>query len=1534
MISVGSSDARKGLGLGFGVGGREMEETELEEGEACSYNNNDDYDASMDPDIALSYIDEKLQDVLGHFQKDFEGGVSAETLGAKFGGYGSFLPAYQRSPIWSHPKSPLKVQSYNTLRSPNNLLLEGARRNFTASSTANQLRLGPACASSTFVPASKTPSLNDLAKRETCLPSTRVEESAPLHEFVNKKSSNLPDQKSLKVRIKVGSDNLSAQKNAAIYSGLGLDVSPSSSLENGPSESEGMCHEYASFESPAKILMVMTSFHLPDEILLSPLADDLIHLVEKEKLLKDNKYMPISRFGLESSSIIGTGSDSRKNDRKGEKNGKSMERSNFSVELNSSNNRATCNGIDEIPNKEAEIDTMACEELVFRTLKLPLLSSSQPTVIETGKVTAKVSDVSREASQGVVKEKNFHDMPKDELLEPVFDKDTSWDENPKASSAGRVWEERKVNSQDDATLYPRKDGHCNREKTSDSAKSESNTSRGKKVLNMEILDSPKKKASQGASWHDQESTKLPVEKEHVSSRGKKKSKGIQSHKDLGTELPKESLRIVSSVSKIKKNTHADTYATKRESDEFRSQKNAGRAEDRYKEFFGDMVDSEEENLTSPLEMKDSEKVEKGNSAMNNVSKERSSGKKIGKVVNSEYPKAVLDVASRATNGSISDAAHTTAAPVLIEENWVMCDRCRKWRLLPHGINPDVLPEKWVCSMLDWLPGKNRCSTPEDETTAAVLAMYTVPVPDGQNTLHGNPGGGIFQPTVANIRDPGYKKKHGLKETIDATIKEAPTQVMNSMKKSMHESMRNGSLNGGNQSPLVSEPNFPQVNKSSDFPLERHKPKQKEKLKVVDRRSDGGDVKSLKMKSKRADQDCFRVSKKIKTESLRSTDEDYPAEQGGPMRRVGPISSNDLPSMSAEKDRSKYNDHPNDSRSDKKVRLQVCTEKKKEKVQALDDGLLDLGNSENRCVGKKRKLKESHDSQVSLGSLPGAGNNLLDGRDSVKEAFSENDYRKGKKARVSNSGGKDSSVSKGTSRSDKKGSHAKNQTRGKDLGSTLSQRSLDGVDSLKRDFGIVQTSVAATSSSSKVSGSHKTKASFHETKGSPVESVSSSPMRILNPDKLTLNRRKLAGKDESHNTGFFTTGSPRRSSDGDDDGGSERSGTGKKKKSFPVTQHGSVESFGINFQDKNVNHLTSSKAKTQSVPSPDVINHHFTNGSVHGLAQDSRYPSKPTTLDQCRDEERKNDYHYHGNESRSKKSGKSSSSRSKDKNRSSRSDSVDELQDRAPQCEVKLKDGRIKFQEKFGLKSDGNETKYADKKEFAGKLSNEINKRDSQSNVGHQGNSDARLDVNCVQDGMSNLKQGIPQDNSEKSSKRLVPDKSDKLEIVSETGKSLSLPPSTGAQVETLARCPQPVSGSNKANRAEILAVDMAQGDDASKMPKQTRKNDQNGSQRIHSRHPTTNGHRTRDPDAPSPSRKESSSQAATNAVKEAKDLKHLADRLKNSGSNLESTGLYFQAALKFLHGASLLESCSIESAKHGEMIQSLQMYSSTAKLCE
>ncbi|CAL5370845.1 unnamed protein product [Camellia sinensis] len=120
------------------------------------------------------------------------------------------------------------------------------------------------------------------------------------------------------------------------------------------------------------------------------------------------------------------------------------------------------------------------------------------------------------------------------------------------------------------------------------------------------------------------------------------------------------------------------------------------------------------------------------------------------------------------------------------------------------------------------------------------------------------------------------------------------------------------------------------------------------------------------------------------------------------------------------------------------------------------------------------------------------------------------------------------------------------------------------------------------------------------------------------------------------------------------------------------------------------------------------------------------------------------------------------------------------------------------------------------------------------------------------------------------------------------------------------------------NGVNSLLIDASEGDDALKASKHTKRSEnQNGNQPIRSRQPTINGHR-----------------ATTKIVKEAKDLKHSADRLKNSGLIVESTGLYFQAALKFLHGASLLESSNGESAKQGEMIRSMQMCSSTAKLCE
>ncbi|XP_039024851.1 cysteine-tryptophan domain-containing zinc finger protein 7-like [Hibiscus syriacus] len=154
--------------------------------------------------------------------------------------------------------------------------------------------------------------------------------------------------------------------------------------------------------------------------------------------------------------------------------------------------------------------------------------------------------------------------------------------------------------------------------------------------------------------------------------------------------------------------------------------------------------------------------------------------------------------------------------------------------------------------------------------------------------------------------------------------------------------------------------------------------------------------------------------------------------------------------------------------------------------------------------------------------------------------------------------------------------------------------------------------------------------------------------------------------------------------------------------------------------------------------------------------------------------------------------------------------------------------------------------------------------------------------------MSTVKQNVAQDgNASKYMKRSHSDKSDHAEIASGIGNSLSLPPFGGIPNEMLTHCPGP-TGSQKGNGADGSLG----GDALKKVQKQIKKADhQNETQHGSSRHTTSGGHRVRDIDARSPMRKDSSNQASSNALKEAKDLKHIADSLKNSGSNEESTAL-------------------------------------------
>ncbi|KAI9122861.1 hypothetical protein K1719_005750 [Acacia pycnantha] len=78
-------------------------------------------------------------------------------------------------------------------------------------------------------------------------------------------------------------------------------------------------------------------------------------------------------------------------------------------------------------------------------------------------------------------------------------------------------------------------------------------------------------------------------------------------------------------------------------------------------------------------------------------KARQSSDKKKKLISGPGIKGALNSCPVAGNKSALEMVQMEAAPQLIEEDWVCCDRCQKWRLLPVGIKPDQLPEKWLCS---------------------------------------------------------------------------------------------------------------------------------------------------------------------------------------------------------------------------------------------------------------------------------------------------------------------------------------------------------------------------------------------------------------------------------------------------------------------------------------------------------------------------------------------------------------------------------------------------------------------------------------------------------------------------------------------------------------------------------------------------------------------------------------------------------------------------------------------------------------------
>ncbi|CAN6468774.1 unnamed protein product [Victoria cruziana] len=1601
MLSVRSRNEDRGFGkerkkgLGFGGAG-EMEECELEEGEACSYRDDDCGLHEPDIDVDFSYIDDRIRDVLGHFQKDFESGAFTDNSGAKYGGYGSFLPPPQRSPpTLPHSGGSARAQHSST-PSRGDQPSESIRQNLThQASSAPPARCIP---TPTSMQAVTSVSCSDASARKNTGAHASVHsaaESSPKCEPVLKTSSG--NGQSLKVRFKVQQENSSARNNAAIYSGLGLDISPSSSLEDSLDSSGELSPDIreAPDESPNSILEVMTSLAIPNIPLLSPLSDGLLHLMEKEKLFhRDVKSGTGQKNGSDAEAVLSdlpSGKDLKgqkiKTIRPFDKPGKSNEVNNTSSQIEEKN-------ISLIVKKESDVNALDGKEHVDASKPLVLAITREKE--KAKKVLDKYGKpVEVKHANSISDEKGITSLIKKEMN---IDAPEATDEeeakevsaSPGINRPGKIENEKvpvkeRLTFKTNLSEKPREDQRelifkDNVDFRKDAkVKYEAKFSASKDIVqetkcSSSFTDSPNQKSTERIFVHDAADQKAQGKDDLV------KKKNSQSNRNSSSDSSKEKSK--SAVFKQRKKdtlgrddileTQLDMMGMK----EFNKRVldrdcqngptrdiNNGHVERRLESFNNHVVDKISANH---LDKETYEHRGKPNERIEGRRFETVSG--IGVNGESTAP-------STAGNGLASDAD---------SDHWVCCDKCQKWRLHPENIS---LPKKWICSMQSWLPGLNKCNIGEQEAINTFYALYRVQ--DHQNGLHAPSSGTV---SIANLADVPYdvpshgsnlfsdsaiptngKKKHMFKDTQFSL--NATNSLPSTTKKDQQNSVKSRSLNDVNQCPsdptLLSKDGTMHVNKDHEYIHGKQKHKQKEKHKLLKSYSSGGDYVGprlhSKSKSKRGEPQLDnQVPKKVKLDDLPYVDEELNSKNE--MRKK---ISNGFPTKLAGGSAQMY-DNGNKEYDNFVKKLKDQASYPLDGERRVNPGAMSTTElDKNETATKKRKMKEWQEIQ-EIGEGPVNKRRLSDVRDLAREL---SEHRQEKKVKSSKSDGRESSTSNGRTESKGRVTQVVLDGSGDPIfdatedgsrviyekeslrGNMVSKRISEGTDSLKKE---VQLSAGAASSSSKISGSRKMKSNPQEVKGSPVGSVSSSPLRVSNLDK-SVSRRNFTAMDEAVNAGLATSCSPQRLSDGEVDIGISRSASILKDKFCPV-EHSLQDvdkltrSSVLDAHKEACDNQGGDKKNWKPGNSLEACTIHLVN-SIHELGPQNQLAGGVRNKDS--DLERKN-YAVVSGLSQTK-SEKGSSSRLKDTQLIGKSDSVKGKFKSSDSCDENLELYSTKNADDIIVNArDGslfNEDPRDDISRYKGKTkpSKDVNsleikdaikcssekKRDGHPMITHLEHSDIRGSLASAKqqsdsatgkvkgihkDGRSSLLQTSQPLTSKEDKRSLSPsilERTDRnLASAKGNAKSFSLS-------ESKQECTKDTFSSHMGSKVEGFSANASNGDGLKSL-KQLKRPD--GSTTINNgnlRHPAVNGVMGREGDGRSPVRKENGHAA----IKEAKDLKHSADRLKD-GPEMDSMSLYFGAALKFLHGASLLEPNDMDVAKQGDEYYSVQVYLDTVKLCE
>ncbi|KZV54055.1 hypothetical protein F511_39091 [Dorcoceras hygrometricum] len=1090
---------------------------ELEEGEACYYK-----DDRMDPDITLSYIGDRVQSLLGHFQKDFEGGVTAENLGAKFGGYGSFLPMHQRSPlVLSQPKSPRKLLSFVV-----SVLSQGSAPNSIQLSDAPATQRNGFSSSPRIVPPKNFEvSSMDLSSKEKRFVYFHKDPDASIGkaDLPPSKSDNPKEQRTLKVRLKLGSE-LVAQYNAEIHS-LGL-TSPSSSMEDCPEENARLKlekHCEAPYESPAKILQGEIQILLQEVSIKLPGNSAISHGFENKDVLKEKKAKSADKFGNSAKSeneCTPDLKDSKKKSLGSETLGCSFQ---------------PLNGLNSRPQSDAICSTNE-----------PLKEAVRPPDVVRGSEM----DVPPDAARGFEK-----DVP---LKKRKGSKDRL---NVRPASSNLV-ENASVGCTpiQSYSTYVQKEARCNN--------GHNLGEDPKRVYENDILvnsgPDSRDRVKSYSDVSDGESVEVGVNKFSL-----KVGMKVKSGEQDNLQLPLVGNKL--SLNKKPKSTETSAMLASRSADISRGSgcaaakvKNSGKKKSlvnlKQKDVLGTSIEDMDnsnhlvvrpsgdrpKNSNHLVERPSGDRPKNSNldgakeeTGYTDKFKKRSSKKKYTDKITSEtHVIETLAEAIPAKEGVMTGTEGTMVNPVLIQEDWVCCDRCEKWRLLPYGTKSNQLPDKWVCSMLNWLPGMNTCDVSEDDTTNAVRASLSVPIPENNYIAQAHADTSMSGVTSVDAHHltPNHHnftsdkaafqtKRQNLKESSNTVGMSYVVPSNNVQKNFQRHSMNRMNLKEVNHTlagPETTKNYKLQHPKKSETSIGKSNERKDENL----REDFTNPIKKIK---KESFQHVQGMLKKVKSKGAVNVDN---FQNSGGNLQVDHNLNSDLLREEPVKDEKKLSLRK-DSSFREKGNLHIHVKKQKEQMQDLRDGELFNMNASNRkeVSTKKRKFMDCDNRE-----------HREEAQQSIKTEEKEIDFQRVQKSRVSQSddefkrskGGDSSkrkvakdrvilSISNGKSTN----SVVKDTKQPKNLKMKLPLTKED-VYELRKDLVCEEFPMAATSSCSKISDSRKNRVGFMEVKGSPEESVSSSPVRMPYQNQVLPVTLESAGKVGSRVNEFSAVSSGKKS----------------------------------------------------------------------------------------------------------------------------------------------------------------------------------------------------------------------------------------------------------------------------------------------------------------------------------------------------------------------------------------------------------------------